>query len=118
MKNRIKKIAYAAASVGFFAPAIALAQFTLEPATTGLPTGSLVGIITAFMKWILYLVGIFGVIGFAVAGIMYLTASGNEDRVSSAKKAMLMYIVGVIVALIGLVVIQAVNSLLGESTTF
>ena len=71
------------------------------------------------MSWLLGLVGFLGVIGFAIAGILYLTAAGDDDRIQTAKKAMLWSIVGVIVALLGVVIIQAADKMLsGESSEF
>ncbi len=116
MKNKIKKIAYAVSSGLLLAPVAVLAQYS-PPDNTNLPGGTVFEIISNLMKWILALVGIIGVIGFAIAGILYLTAAGNEDRISQAKKAMIMSIIGVIVALIGLVILQAVNTWLGGSET-
>jgi hypothetical protein len=118
MQNKIKLVSYwCLAAVIIAGPAVALAQFE-APTETSLPEGSVYGIIQAAMMWILAIVGIIGVIGFAVAGIMYLTAAGDETRIEKAKKAMLMSIIGVIVALIGLVILQAVNRWLSEETRF
>ncbi len=114
----IKKIAYGVASVIIAAPAIALAQFEL-PAGTNLPSGSILNIVTSTMNWLLVMVGILGVVGFVIAGIIYLTAAGDEDQIAKGKKTMIASITGVIVALIGVVFIQAVKSMLGgNSKTF
>ncbi|HDZ85451.1 MAG TPA: hypothetical protein ENH35_02825 [Candidatus Moranbacteria bacterium] len=116
MKNKIKKIAYTVSSGLLLAPVVVLAQYA-APDNTNLPGGTVFNIISNLMKWLLALVGVIGVIGFAIAGILYLTAAGNEDRVSQAKKAMIMSIIGVIVALVGLVILQAVNAWLGGGET-
>jgi cytochrome bd-type quinol oxidase subunit 2 len=116
MKTKIKKIAYGAISATVLLPSLVFAQWTTglnNADTSALPGGTLTGIITQAMNWILALVGIIGVIGFAIAGILYLTAAGDETRIEKAKKAMLMSIVGVVVALVGLVIIRAVNTWLG-----
>ncbi|MFA4817690.1 MAG: hypothetical protein WC608_03105 [Parcubacteria group bacterium] len=84
----------------------------------GLPAGSITGIILNILLWILYIFGIIGVIGFVIAGIMYLTAAGEEDRMESAKKAMYYSIIGVIVGLVGVVILQAVNLALNSSSNF
>ena len=71
------------------------------------------------MNWLLAILGIFGSIGFVISGILYLTAAGNDDQISTAKNAMKYSIIGVIVALLGFVIIQAVNTLLsGNSSNF
>jgi hypothetical protein len=70
------------------------------------------------MNWILGIVGILGVIGFAIAGVFYLTAAGDEGRIGTAKNAMMYSIIGVIVALVGVIVLNAAKTMLGgtEST--
>lgn len=118
MKNKIKLIVKAASVAALTVPALALAQFQ-APSGTQLPSGSVFGIIKNIMNWMLGLVGVLGVIGFAIAGILYLVAAGDEDRIGTAKKAMMMSIIGVVVALLGLVILKAAESMLGgTSTTF
>lgn len=98
-------------------PGMVRAQFA-EPGGTNLPTGSIYGIVENVMNWILGLVGILGVIGFAIAGILYLTAAGDDDRIKTAKNAMLYAIIGVVVALVGLVALRAAKGLLGGQSKF
>ena len=114
--NILKKITYAASAIATAVPMVASAQFS-TPSGTGLPSGSLIGIITNGMNWLLIVVGILGVIGFVIAGIIYLTAAGDEGQIDKGKQAMVYSIVGVIVALIGVVVIKAVQGMLGGSGT-
>ncbi len=114
----VKKIVYGVAASIVSAPVAALAQFE-TPTGTGLPAGSIMSIVTSSMNWLLVMVGILGVIGFVISGIIYLTAAGNEDQISTGKRAMIASITGVIVALVGVVFIQAVRSMLsGNSKTF
>lgn len=122
MKHKLKWLVSAATAFALATPVLVSAQIT-DPGTlkgqTNLPTGSITEIVTNIMKWLLMLVGIIGVIGFAISGILYLTAAGEESRMESAKKALTWSITGIIVALLGLVILQAAKSLLGgESTTF
>lgn len=86
--------------------------------STGLPSSSISGIVTNIMNWLLKMVGILGVIGFAISGVLYLTAAGDDDRIKTAKTAMIYSIVGVIVALVGVVVINAVTGMLGGTSGF
>ena len=79
---------------------------------TGLPAGSVFGIIMTIADWLLSIIGIVGVVGFVIAGLIYLTAAGEEKKITTAKGAMMASIYGVIVALAGLVVIFAANNLL------
>ena len=116
MKNKIKKAVFWASGAAILAaPVVAGAQFK-TPTSTGLPSGTVTNIVTQAMNWILMIVGVLGVVGFAIAGILYLTAAGNEDMITKAKKAMIASIIGVIVALLGLVILKAVSTWLGGSS--
>lgn len=79
---------------------------------TGLPSATISDILTGVLNWLLRIVGIVGVIGFAIAGIMYLTSAGQEEQIKLAKKAMVNSILGVVVAISGLVIIYAADALL------
>lgn len=88
-------------------------------ATLGLPAGSIMGIVTHILSWLLGLLGIFGVIGFVISGILYLVSTGDEDMIKRAKSAMTYSIIGVIVGLMGYVIIVAVDwALSGQSSSF
>ena len=80
---------------------------------TGLATSSLYEIIQTAMQWLLGAVGLFGVIAFAISGIMYLTAAGDDDRIKTAKSVMTSAIIGILVAMVGLVALTAARALLG-----
>jgi len=122
MRNRIKYAASAAIAATLALPALVLANSgrfqTDAGGGTGLPQGSVFGIVQNIMRWLLGLVGIVGVIGFAIAGILYLTAAGDEDRIATAKKAMTYSIIGVIVAIVGVVILQAAGGMLNAGSSF
>ncbi|MCX6761566.1 MAG: hypothetical protein NTY33_01850 [Candidatus Moranbacteria bacterium] len=89
-----------------------------EASMTGLPSASIYNIIVGILDWLLTIVGVVGVIAFAIAGIMYLTSTGDDKRIETAKKAMTNAIIGVVVAIVGLVVIRAVDSMLNAGAFF
>jgi len=89
-----------------------------EASGLGLPDESLYNIITNILDWLLTIIGVVGVIAFAIAGLMYLTASGNDDQIKKAKTAMINSIIGVIVAIIGVVVLNAVDTMLNAGFLF
>jgi hypothetical protein len=99
-------------------PALVSAQFTPDPGGTELPNSSIWEIIKAAMEWLLYLVAFFAVIAFVISGLLYLTSAGNEDRATSAKNAMIYAILGVIVALLGLIILGAADTWLGGGNRF
>jgi hypothetical protein len=70
------------------------------------------------MDWILGLLGFIAIIGFVISGILYLTAAGNDGQIKTAKEAMKWSIVGVIVALMGYVIVQAVDVWLSADSYF
>ena len=76
----------------------------------GLPKGTITEIVFNLAAWLLILLGSIAVIGFVISGILYLTASGDEERMEKAKKGMIYSVIGVIVGLLGYVVVQAVDS--------
>lgn len=85
----------------------------------GLPSGSLLGIASNLLFWLLAIFAIFGVIGFVLSGIWYLLSSGEESMAEKGKEGMKWSIVGIIVGLSGFIIMQAVSALLGGgSKTF
>lgn len=119
MKKLFKKVAYASSAIAYAVPMVVNAASSgfQTPSGTNLPSGGLLEILTNGMNFLLIAVGILGVIGFVIAGIIYLTAAGDEGWIDKGKTAMVYSIVGVIVALIGVVVIKAVQGMLGGQTT-
>lgn len=119
MKNKIKLAGYSVLSVAMTFPAVAFGAFDPNVGgTTGLPKSSLMDIISNIMQWLLTAVGIAGVIGFVIAGLLYLTAAGDEKKIATAKQAMLASIIGVIVAIAGVVALNVAKSLLGGTQNF
>lgn len=126
--QKLKKLAFGAANgLVLLAPAVASAQLrdgnwdtrgTANARGAGLPEGSIYQIISSTLSWLLAILGFIAVIGFVISGILYLTAAGNEGQIEKAKSAMTYSIVGVIVALMGYVIIQAVDAWLGTSSSF
>lgn len=127
--QKLRKLAFGAANgLVLLAPAIVSAQSTTYPSwsdrgkgnakSAGLEDGSIYSIINATLSWLLGILGFIAVIGFVISGILYLTAAGNESQIEKAKSAMTYSIVGVIVALMGYVIIQAIEVWLGAGATF
>ena len=73
---------------------------------------SVTTILINFMKWMLYLFGFLAIIAFVISGIQYLIAAGNMSSIETAKRNMNYSIIGVVVALSGLVILIAIDALL------
>lgn len=115
-----KNIGAFALVVAFMAvPMVAFGQWSVgdnNAASGGTPDSSIYEIIRTTMNYLLAILGFIAIIGFVIAGILYLTAAGREDQIKSAKSAMMYSIVGVIVALVGYVIVQAVDAWLNASS--
>ena len=115
----VRKSFFAFGLTALTLPSLVSAQFNPTPPNeTGLPNSSIWEIIQAAMEWLLYLVAFFAVIAFVISGILYLTSAGNEDRATTAKNAMIYAILGVIVALLGLIILGAADTWLSGESKF
>lgn len=117
MKNKIKSMVLTLTVFALTTPILVSAAtkteaLVIDPGSTGLSNKSLYEIVTTAMQWLLGAVGVLSVIAFAISGVLYLTAAGDDDRIKKAKSVMTTAITGVIVAMIGLIVVTAVNAFL------
>jgi hypothetical protein len=82
------------------------------------PAGGVVSIISNVMYWILSIFGILAIIAFIISGIQYILSTGSEEMIDTAKRNMKWSIVGVGVALSGLIIIYAIDAMLRGSSNF
>ncbi len=86
------------------------------PTDTGLPDPGLdpvAIIIENVMMWLLGVVGFIAIIAFVISGMQYLLSAGDQNMIETAKRNMKWSIVGVIVALMGLIILNFVFDILG-----
>jgi len=90
------------------------------PTETGLPdpSGGVATIVSNILYWILSIFGILAVIAFVVSGIQYILSTGNEKMIDTAKRSMTWSIVGVAIALSGLIIIYAIDKMLRGYNNF
>lgn len=86
-----------------------------EKAAPTLTNATVFDLVTNVMDWLLGLVGVLAVIGFVIAGVLYLTSAGDEEQAEKAKSIMTYAIIGLAVALVGLIVVNAVAGLTGAA---
>ncbi|KKP57127.1 MAG: hypothetical protein UR51_C0023G0012 [Candidatus Moranbacteria bacterium GW2011_GWF1_34_10] len=86
------------------------------PTGTGLPDPGGIDpvetVIYNVMDWMLRIVGVIAIIAFVISGMQYMLAAGDQNMIETAKRNMKWSIVGVIVALIGIVILKTVYTLL------
>lgn len=80
------------------------------------PTGQITSLCTLIQKvesivWMAF--GLIAVISFVVAGILFLTAAGNPEKVAQARTAFLWGVAGVVVGIIAFSIIAIIGSGLG-----
>ena len=86
------------------------------PSGTGLPdpggANPVETVIYNVMDWLLRIIGVIAIIAFVISGMQYMLAAGDQNLMETGKRNMKWSIVGVIVALIGIVILNTVYNLL------
>ncbi len=92
------------------------AQFAINKINNGgLPeTSDINTTIVNAVKWFLALVGIISLVVIVWAGVIYMTSGGDEEKVGKAKQRLTYGILGIVVALAGLVIMYAIRNLLAN----
>lgn len=83
---------------------------------TGVPTDTDFG--DVFLRITNYALGFLAALAILViviSGILYITSSGDQDRVDAAKKWLLYAIIGLVIALLGYVIVRVVSAMVGAS---
>ncbi len=78
---------------------------------TGMTALSFGQILTNIASWLIGILGVGAIISFVVAGILYLTAAGDEAKTEKAKSIMTFAIIAVVVALVGYIAINLIAQL-------
>lgn len=106
-----RKLLAGAITLGTLAlPAIASAAVTIENVggSLGLGSADLKQTVLNIITFVLGLLGLIAVIMILYGGFIWLTAGGNEDKVSSAKRIISSAIVGLVVILISWAIVNFV----------
>jgi hypothetical protein len=105
----IKKVTPIVMLVLLVAP-LAASAITLEDVgnTIGVGTADLKATVINIIQWVLGLLGLIAVIMILYGGFIWMTAGGNEDKVSTAKKIITAAVVGLIVILLAWAIVTFV----------
>lgn len=120
MKNALKKLT-GSALVTFMGVQSAFAQSgaffdnpqggAQQPSATA--SGTLGGNITIVINYFLGLLGLIAVAFLIYAGVLMVTAGGNDEQVTKARKIIMYAVVGIIIILLSYTVVQFVTAALG-----
>ncbi len=116
-KNVIKKImALGGAVATAVLPILTLAQTTVSPVgEKGKPLDQLIGILNTLTTWLLTgLLTLAGIL-IVIAGYNYVTAAGDEEKVSRAKSMLIYAAVGVGVGLLSKIIVALAQQLVSPS---
>jgi len=117
MKNLIKKTGSAFALAAFFANS-AFAQMDdllrEDPSQIRGPAkGTLGQNITTVINYFLGLLGLIAVAMLIYAGVLMVTAGGNDEQVTKARKIIMYAVVGIVIILLSYTIVTFVASALG-----
>jgi len=82
------------------------------------PSGGIAAILKSVLSWMLGIIGMIALIAFVISGIQYLTSHGDEKQIATAKLTMTYAAIGIIAALSGFIVIQAIDLALRATSNF
>ena len=83
------------------------------PKDTGLSSSDLETVILQYMKGFLRVFGFLAVIFLVAAGLNYMMAGGDESKIEKAKNGAKWAVIGVLIALGGVVIIRFIQTALG-----
>ena len=94
-------------------PASALAAYNAPPVAIKDPGSNtdVAGIIGKVITWVLGLVGAIAVLFIIYAGILYVTSSGNKERIEQAKQTLTYAVIGLIVIVLAGVIVNLATGL-------
>ncbi len=77
---------------------VAFADITMGDATTALGTAGPATIINNVLSWLAGILALISVLIIVIAGIMWVTAGGNEETVKKARTMIMYAIIGLVIA--------------------
>lgn len=69
-------------------------------------------VLTNTLNFLLSVAGVLGIIGLVVAGLLYLTAAGDEHRIELAKRATYFSVIGLVIVLGALVIVTTLTQII------
>ncbi len=86
---------------------------TLRPIATGIGFSA---ILTYIVTWILFLAGAIAVIYLIYGGILYITASGDAEKATKGRTAVINAIIGIVIILLAVLIVTWVTRIVTTGT--
>ncbi|MFA6098761.1 MAG: hypothetical protein WCV50_03225 [Patescibacteria group bacterium] len=108
----MKKLLISILALGILlVPAVVSAQATINAdlgTTFNLGTADLESTVIKIIQWVLGFLGLIAVVFVLYGGFIWMTAGGNEDKISTAKKIISAAVVGLIIILLAWAIVTFV----------
>ena len=88
------------------------------PNSTGLSSAPISLILSNVFSWLMGLFTTFAVMAFIISGIQYLTSTGDEGQLETAKRNAMYALLGVVVGLSGFVIVKAIAAAISGQSYF
>ena len=95
-----------------FGEGLCVPSSTSTHLNTPLDRNPIVAVVESVMMWLLMVVGAIAIIAFVISGLQYFLAAGDQNSMESAKRNVVWSIVGVVVALSGIVILGFIEMML------
>ncbi len=76
-------------------------------------TAALVGMILGLVNWVAWFVALVAVLFGLYSGVLFITAGGDDEKVTKAKNILLYAIVGIVVAILAFSIVSISRSIAG-----
>jgi len=100
-----------------FAAVLSFPYMVQALAPTGAASGSAGGMIEAIKSALYTIGGTIVVIGWVIAGILWLISAGSPEKTGIAKKATIAAVIGTVLIILSTISWNVINDLLGNPTT-
>ena len=112
--NKTQKIAFVALTIAVL-PVLALAQGGIPgvPAIQTNKVGDITGLISNLVNKVWMVFAALAVIMFVYAGVKFLLAAGNPEKIAEARTAALWGVIGVVVMILAFSIFNIASTLIG-----
>jgi len=77
--------------------------------------GTLTGLITTVINWMLALAGLIAVLFLIIGGFWYITSAGNEETAEKGKNTAINAIIGIVIIVLSYVIVNVVANLVSST---